>query len=322
MATRQRYCIGVDLGASKILVGLVAPDGRVIARFREATPTGGADEWVEQVLRLVRAAAAEAKPDPVRAVAVGVPGVVDPVKGTVRWIQNLPFISDLPLAGLLSRELDCPVTLENDVDLLALGEHRFGAGVGTRHMVLVAVGTGIGAGLILNGCLYRGSTGLAGAIGWFHCDHPKVAMENLPTLEQVAAGPAVARRAAELLRVDPASGRGVTAGIGLAPVACEEVIRAARSGNELCLQVVSEAVRHLGLAVASVISLLNPQVVVLAGGMLTGNLWLVDEIGHVALTHAQPLAGRATRVVPALLGEDAGLIGSIPAAEQAAGLQR
>ena len=306
---------GVDLGGTKILTVLADRAGRVLARVKVSTHARRGQDYVintivESVHEAMRKSGASA--DKICAVGVGAPGPLDPDRGLVFFAPNLGW-KNVPLGTIMSEWLKLPVYLDNDANLAALGEHVYGAGRNAAHMVYITVSTGVGGGLILDGRVYHGTGGGAGEIG-----HLTVAPEgpvcncgNAGCLEAVSSGTAIALRARAL--VDDGRGTGILAAAGGDPeqVSARAVSEAAAAGDAEAVEILREAGRYLGVAVAGVINLLNPSAVVLGGGALqsTAALWeaMLTEVQRRTLESS--LA--AVRVVRGALGGDAGALGAV-----------
>ncbi|HAI20475.1 MAG TPA: transcriptional regulator, partial [Clostridiales bacterium UBA8153] len=232
------YTVGVDLGGTKLLVAQVHPDGQLgsTSSYRTAVEDGP-EGVLAQVARVV---SREFEEGPPVAVGIGVPGLVDTITGECTFSPNLHW-QQVPVARLLGSVLGVPVYVDNDVNLAALAEHRLGAGQGYRDLIMVTIGTGIGAGLILDGKLYRGSGGSAGELGHLPVD-PQGAQctcGRRGCLETTCSGTAIGRRATQLAH--PASLLW-----GKPPPDARAVFAAARQGDELAREVVREAVDWLG----------------------------------------------------------------------------
>lgn len=254
--------VGVDLGGTKIRIGVATAAGRVRREAVIPTPRRGPARDLKAIITAIRATAAGA---PIAALGLGVPGVCDRRRGVVVWAPNLPGWRNVPAARILRRGLGCRVVLENDADMAALGERWRGGARGTDDALVLTVGTGIGGGLIVNGGLVRGAHGVAGAAGWMRIGGRR--------LEDLASGPAIAR-----------------GGIGRAGTA-------------------------LGIAVASLVSVLDPGVVVLGGGVMDGHgraLW--RAVRSAVRRFGQPVAARRVRIVRSPLRNRAGMLGAIRAA--------
>lgn len=328
------YAAGVDLGGSKIAAGIVASDGRLLAARQEPThPEEGPEGVLARIVAGVRAACREAglSPGELAGVGVGCPGPLDYREGRVIQAPNLGW-HDVPVAAPLAAALGLPVWLENDANAAALAENRWGAGAGARHMLYLGVGTGIGSGLVLDGKVYRGGYGSAGEAGhvivepggpWCNCGQRGCA-------EAIAGGAGLARRAAAGLRLRaPALARRVAAaagGEGTTPtpgarlfalaggdpdrVDARLVYEAARQGDPLARRLVDEAFRALGLLVASLVNLFDPERVVIGGGVASREASFVEAVREVVRLEQHHVPFDPARIVPAELGEEAGLYGA------------
>jgi len=248
----------------------------------------------------------------IRAVGVGVPGAFDPVTETV-WAPNLPGWTRTPLKRLLEKSLGRPVFVEGDRNVQALAEAWKGVGRSgdIRNLVFLTVGTGIGAGLIIDGRVVSGTRGLAGAAGWMAVsDKWQPHFARVGCLESQSAGPAVARLGQSALRRDPRSLMGVLARAGGVRLTGEMVTQAARRGDTAARAVLEEVGAHLGRGVANIVSLLNPQVVVLGGGLGSAGELILKPLRQTVRQWGQPLGSKQVRIVRSRLGEDAGILGA------------
>jgi glucokinase len=230
----------------------------------------------------------------------------------VIWAPNIPDCRDVDLRGPLGAALGMPVFLEYDGHTAVLGEWWQGAGRGYQNVVFIIIGTGIGGGLILNGRLVRGRDRLAGAAGWFVLTTDPGEAEAARSRghwESLAAGPGIARRA------QAAGGErtGLTA---------EGVFAEARAGGVWAQTLVAETARTIGLGVANIVSLVNPDIVILGGGIGTQGDLILEPVRQVVRDWAQPVSGRGVRVEVSQLGEEAGLLGAAYAAFERAALEK
>jgi glucokinase len=229
---------------------------------------------------------------------------------------NLPGWKNVPLKRLIEEALSITAFLENDANAAALGEHRFGAGRGVQNMIYVTASTGIGGGLILNGQLYSGATGAAGEIGhmtvlpW----GPYCGCGNRGCLEALASGTAIARDGRELVR------RGVPTLIAeLAAgnperVTAKLVAEAADRGDIEAQEILTEAMTYLGMGMANLVNLFNPELIVIGGGLTNMGEGLFGPVRRAIERRAFPAAARAAQVVPAELGDDVGVLGAVAVA--------
>lgn len=317
-----RYVIGMDLGGTKILGAVVDRKGRIVAEAKTKTkPEGGPDAVIERIARTARQAARRAKIGWVNvgAVGIGAPGPMDPTTGLVYNPPNLPGWDHIPLGPRLSETLGVPVYVENDVNLGTLGEHALGAGRGTADMVGIFVGTGVGGGLILDGKLRSGFRHAAGEVGHMIvlADGPVCGCGKRGCLESVASRTAIERD----IQLGLAAGREsrVAEWLGGSGRLTSSVLaQAVRQGDPLVTEIMGRAQWYLGLLTASVVNLIDPEVVVFGGGVVEalGEEFLAP-IGVTARHYYIQQAGAdSIRIVPAKLGDHAGVLGAAVLARQ------
>ncbi len=301
--------IGVDLGGTKMLVGVVDSKRRVV--YSSSAPSIGLsqDELLETLERELRAAI-EARPR-VAAAGLGIPCTIDRQRGVAIMAVNLE-LADLPLRDLISDRLGVPVMIDNDANVALLAEHRFGAARTARNAAMLTIGTGIGGGLVIDGRLYRGSTGAAGELG-----HIVIEAEGPPCqgncpnrgcVESLASGTAIAREglaAAERLP-DSALGLALAGGENLDGAL---VTDAALAGDEAAREVLALVGRRVGVALSSLANALDPDVIVIGGGAIRAGELLVEPARSELAARALAPMNR-TRVAAAELGPEAGMIGA------------
>lgn len=306
----ERPVAAVDIGGTTLRAALVDASGRVLRRVAEpvrAPESAGA--LTAQVAEAVRRVAAGPGSGGVAAVGVSVPAVLDRAAGKVEWAPNLPGWNGTPLRDALHAALQVPVVLEYDGHAAALGEHWVGAGRGVDDLAFVIVGTGVGGGFIAGGRLLRGATNLAGAGGWMGVPAPEdpeiaAAAAGRGMLEALISGPALSARAARRL------------GEALEP---RVIFDRARSGDPGCGAIVHEALDYLGWALANIVSLLNPALVLVGGSVGLRMAEWAGRLEDSVRRRAQPWSARQVRIAPAGLGDDAGLVGAARAAFLEAG---
>ena len=305
-----RVVIGVDLGGTNMRTAVLDPGGRILAKHKEATNAEtGWQHVVAKLVEKIRQQGSEARQqgDDVVAVGVGVPGVIALAKGVVVKSPNLPDWSDLPLKEKLESALSLPVYLENDANASALGEHWRGAGRGISSMILVTLGTGVGGGIIIDERIWHGADGMAGEIGHLTLlpDGRPCGCGNQGCLEMYASARGIvmsyreARERSGDLRAAEAAG-----------MTAQEVYEAARCGNAAASGVMRDMGRYLGIGLASLINIFNPEAIIIGGGL--------SNIGDRLLKPAYQEAGRrayrqpfqAVRFARAELGRDSGVLGA------------
>ena len=313
-STQRKLLPAVDLGGSKIIAALVSPQGEVIDREYTATL---AEEGAEAVIRRIVSAIDNiiAKANLTRSyfstIVIAAAGAIDVEKGLITASPNLPGWYNIPLKDIMQEETGLEVTLINDASAAALGEHRFGAGRGTNNMVYITVSTGIGGGIIIDGKLYLGASGCAGEIGHITIEPngPRCNCGNRGCLEVLASGKAVAREAQRRLAQGAKSIILEIAEGELENITSRTVSMAARRGDALALEIISRAAYYLGIGLANLVNIFNPEVVVVGGGMAqVGNMFL-EPARKVVGERAFPLPAQAVRIVRSELGDNAGVVG-------------
>ncbi len=315
----ERPVVGVDLGGTKVLAGVVSPTNEILATAKRATKAeAGVDAVVERLVKTVRDAvsAAGLELDKIEAVCSAAPGPLDPEAGVVRNAPNLPGWENVPFAHLVSEGLGgLPVFIENDVNLGTLGEFVLGAGRGYRNIVGIFVGTGIGGGIILDGKLWQGSHKTAGEIGHtvVLADGPVCGCGNRGCLEAVASRTAIERdiwlgikagresSIREILKRDKRER--LTSGV---------LAEAYSAHDPLVAEVIGRVQFYLGLCVANVINLIDPELVILGGGVVEAlDEGFLEPIRRTAYQYTlNKLDARNIDIVPAKLGDDSVLLGA------------
>jgi glucokinase len=305
-----RRVIGIDAGGTKLLGGVVDEDLVVHHRVHRLWRGAGRQETLEILIEAVDEARAAA-PD-VQAVGFGIPSLVEWKTGVSRWSNHLP-LDDVPFLDLMSERLGLPVAVDNDANLALLAEHRSGAAREARHAVLVALGTGIGSGLLFDGRIYRGATGVGAELGHVVLDlHGPDCPGDCPgrgCAEAFVSGPAIAREGVRLARERPDSalGRRVAAG---GEVTGGLVTELAHDGDETAREALGEVGLRLGAALTGVANALNPEVIVIGGGAVAAGDFLLEPARSVVAERALPPVREQVRIVPAHFGDESGMLGA------------
>jgi glucokinase len=301
--------IGVDLGGTKMLLGVLDPDSKVLWESREASTGQTEDELVALLIREVEEA--RGKCPGVAAVGLGIPATVDHDKGSARSAVNLP-LENLPIREIVGGRTDLPVFVDNDANVAALAEHLYGAARGTRNAVMLTIGTGIGGGLILNGEIYRGSTGAGAELG-----HTVIEIDGPPCqgncpgrgcVETLASGTALGREGREAAEREPGSALGEMLADG-ETIDGKAVTEAALSGDQTARGVFDLIGSRLGVALTSFANIFEPEVFVIGGGVIAAGDLLLEPARRELATRALPPM-KQIPVVAAELGSDAGMIGA------------
>jgi glucokinase len=314
MGNPQRV-VGIDLGGTKIASALVDESGQILAHDRRETRAAdGQDAVVGRIQESARAVieAGELEPSSIGGIGIGAPGPIDMAAGLVVAPPNLPGWDRVPLKKKLESELAITTYLENDANAAALGEHRFGAGRGVDHMVYVVVGTGVGGGLILDGHLYHGASGMAGEIGHMTIDPegPICPCGRRGCLEALVSGPSIAREARNRIAQGVPTLISELAEGEESRITAKLVAQAAERGDETAEQVLAQAMHYLGLGMANLVHMLNPELIVIGGGVANLGERMFGPVRRLIEELAFPEAAEAVRVAPAELGENAGVLGA------------
>ncbi|MEW5930236.1 MAG: ROK family protein [Gemmatimonadota bacterium] len=315
----KRWIVGVDLGGTNIVVGLLPVEGGEVLGLRSMpTDSGrGAKFVVDRIIGMVEQAIGEVLSahggtrDQIAGVGIGSPGPLDRRTGTVINTPNLGW-RNFPLRDLISNAVHLPATLDNDANCATYGEWWLGAGRGTRALVGLTLGTGIGGGIVLNGEIFHGCSDVAGEIGHMTIDSNgrRCKCGNYGCLEQYASGPAIAVRAvegieagAETVLVEMVNGR-------LDDITAATVYEATVQGDAYATEVMKDTAKFLGAGVASIINILNPEMVVIAGGVTRAGDTLFEPLRAEVRRRAFKSAQECCRIVSAELPGTAGLVGA------------
>lgn len=316
----MKSLIGVDVGGTRLRAARFTPDLELLDRTEQATVAAdGPDAVFDRLVETIRQVLPPI-PSELGGIGVALPGPLDADAGILIAPPNLPF-SDTPIGQMLRNAVGGPVFIGNDADLAGLAEYRFGAGQGARSMVYITISTGIGGGLVLDGRLHHGR-GQAGEIGHMVVDPdgPLCGCGRQGHLEAIASGTALARAAREALAAGADTLLREAVGGDPERITGALVGAAALEGDRLAQSIVQQAGRALGIAVASLMALLNPDRFVLGGGVTALGTLLFDPLHEAVREYAlHPRYYEDVPIVPAELGDDVGLIGAASLAAQQLG---
>jgi len=310
----KRYMVGVDLGGTKILVAGIGGDYTILCRAKVPTDSKeGAEAVVDRIGWAVSQVVKEMdiSPDDVAGIGVGAPGPLDPETGVVTFAPNLNWNS-VPLKAMLEARLSAPVFIENDVNVGVLGEHRLGAGHGVSDLIGIFVGTGIGGGVIVGGKLYQGFNRSAGEVGHMvvRAGGPRCGCGNRGCWEAVASRTAIARRIAKAFRKGEKGWLYRATSGNPSRIKSRALSRALAKGDPLVVREMKREARYLGIGVANLVNLFSPRMVILGGGVVEAmEKWLIKQVRRHVLRYALDHAMKDVEIVPAALGDDAGILG-------------
>jgi len=310
----KRY-VGIDLGGTNLKLGLVSADGRILDRLTTPTEADqGPDHVLERMAQAVPDLAAQAGIDlgEVAAVGVGAPGPVQWDAGVVLFAPNLTGWENVAVRDTLAETLGMPVGLENDANAAAYGEFRCGAGRDVGTLFLLTLGTGVGGGIILDGRLFRGTTDTGAELGHIivHYGGRRCGCGAKGCLEAYASATAVVGRFNEAL-----AKRAKSPLAARRDLTCKDIFDAAAQGDDLAARIVEETAEYLAAGIASLMHVLNPEMVVLTGGMMGAGDAFLDRVRHHVRETAFASAWEACQIRWSTLGGDAGILGAALAAE-------
>ncbi len=305
--------IGIDVGGTNVKIALV-DDGKII--YSNSVPTYaqmGYEYTVNNIKQAIRDLMKETETTSadIKGIGFDFPGQVDYKTGVVKLAPNIPGWVNVPIAQMIEDEFHIPTRIDNDVRCAALGEMNFGAGKGCQNFVCITVGTGIGSGLVVNGQLVRGAANAAGEIG-----HIKLQMKDGPIcgcgdtgcLEAFASGPSIVAMAQDYLKSGKSTKFREMAGDG--EITPYIVAKAAEAGDPVAKRIFTIIGEYVGMGLVSVINLLNPEKVIIGGGVAEAGDLLLEPIRKTIKERAMVVARESVEIVPAELGNSAGVIGA------------
>lgn len=312
----KKYIIGLDIGGTKISCVVGTGDGQILKRDVmptevEKAPEDTMKKAIGKIHKLLQSSRVELSD--VEGIGVGAPGPLDPISGTILATPNMPGWNGVCLKEILGKEFGLPVVIDNDANAAALGEKKFGAGKEVNDLFYFTVSTGIGGGLIIDGRIYHGASFDAAEVGHMTIlpDGPRCGCGKLGCLEALASGTAIARRAKEKIKGNPASLILKLAGDEIEAITAKVVAEAASKGDKLATLIWEEAARFLGIGVANVLNLINPQMVIIGGGVAKAGELLFKPVRESAAREAFGRTFESCKIVPSALGDMVGDFGAI-----------
>jgi glucokinase len=300
--------LGIDLGGTNLRIGVVDAAGAILAEEREPAP-----DDVDALVQAIGSRADELIPaHGVNAVGVGTAGMIDG-DGAVRYAPNLPMFVEVPLRALLGERIAMPLMVENDANAAAWGEYSHGAARGTSHALVITLGTGVGGGVIVDGRLFRGAYGFAGEVGHWQFDPygPRCACGEPGHWEAVASGTALGRLARARAEQGLAPGVLARAGGDAAAVRGEHVGESAAAGEVDGVAILGEYTEVVALGFAGLANILDPEMIVVSGGLVELGDVLLDPLRAAFLGHLEGSAHRPpVPIVAAELGDASGMVGA------------
>ena len=309
---RIRFCGAVDVGGTKISSALFTSEGSIFCKRKVAIDKSRAEKPVDQIIDIINTleGCAREEKGELAAIGIDIPGVVFHRTGRV-WAPNIPGWDDFPLREKIQEKVKLPLILESDRSAYVSGEQWQGIAKDMRNVVFLAVGTGIGAGLIIDGRLCHGSEDISGAVGWFALSPEfKAKYSEIGCFEAEASGNSVARKAREFVEAGEPSLLTAMVKGKIDNITAVTVVKAAQKNDPVAKKVIDSTIKFLGMGIANMVSILNPEMVVLGGGLFQAGQVFLEPVRREFKKWAQPLAAQKVRIELSSLGEDAGLYGA------------
>ena len=307
--------LAIDLGGTKIITALISSKGQMIAReYCLALAEEGPESVINRLLSAVDHLLSQRNiaSSQLDSISIASAGAINSEKGLITSSPNLPGWYDIPLRDIVRERYRVNTFLINDASAAALGEHHLGAGKGVNNLIYLTVSTGIGGGIIINGKLYSGPCGSAGEIGHMTIDvnGPRCNCGNIGCWETLASGTAVAKET--IRRISHGEGSSLTEIVEgkIENITAEKVGVAAQGGDSLALEVISRTATYLGVGMVNLVNIFNPEMIIVGGGLSKMGDLLLNPARQVVRERAFQLSAQAVRIVPAQLGDDAGVLGA------------
>jgi glucokinase len=307
---RTNFAVGIDVGGTRIAAGLVERKGRIIRDAKRLTPKNSPFSVVDAIIELADEVLGGTQSSEIAGVGIGLPAQIDFLRQSVEFCTNLP-LAGVDVRSLAMSRLKLEVTIDNDGNLAAIGESRYGAAQGARDFMMITLGTGVGGGLFVGGEPYRGSRGLGGEVGHtvVDLDGPPCPCGGRGHLESFLGRAAIAAKGREAAEEYKGVAIREAAGGDVQAITAEAVIAAAKKGDPVARDILLEAGEILGRGLVGFVNILNPKLIVVGGGVGEAADFLVQRAEEVM--QAEALAGRRdVKVTQAVLGNDAGILGA------------
>jgi glucokinase len=305
--------VGIDFGGTKIKIGIINAKGKIIHKDIFSTDIDqSGQQIIQQIAGCTKQVIADSglRSENIAGIGIGSPGLLNPETGQLKIVVNIPQLNDIFIATALHSILNLPTFLDNDVNAMALGEFYYGAAKGYENIVALTLGTGVGGGIILNGKLYRGTSFTAGEIGHLSIDPngPVCPCGNYGCLERYIGRDGILAR----FRLYQSKGlpTRINDFLDNGKVTPKAIAQAAEANDPLSIEVLAETGKILGIALASLTNVLNPEIFVIGGGIANAGDLILNSTRHELIKRAYTIPAQAVKVVPAAFKNDAGIIGS------------
>lgn len=309
-----KVAIGIDLGGTNIRAGLVDSEGGILSRIETSTSVqDGKDMVIERLIEVVKALKSDArnKTLEVSAIGLGAPGIISIEKGTIAISPNLPDWVDVPLRDVIEVKTGIPVILENDANAWAFGEKWVGEGKGLQDFIMITLGTGVGGGIINKGEILHGADGMAGEIGHMtvNPEGPRCGCGNHGCLEVYASAKGITDRTIDVIESGSKTKlREITEG-NIYKINSEMVYQAAKEGDSLARDIIRAMGRYLGIGIANLINIFNPEAIIIGGGVRDAWDLFIEPLRREVRARAFRIPAERARIIKSTL-KDGGLLGA------------
>ena len=311
MSQSNHFVLALDIGGTHFRLALADQKGQLLRQCKgHSSPENGPEQAIERIKDAATEMLSGLEPGSVRGMGIAVAGLITPATGVLLTSPTLLSWYNTPLKEIFEKELQLPVWVGNDANLAALGEHRFGSGIGCDDLIYITVSTGIGGGVITGGKLLTGSSGFAAELGHMTIDlnGPRCNCGNVGCLEAMASGTAIARLTLEKLSCGEASVITDLVAGDLTKVTARVVGEAASSGDAVARAIMHTAATNLGVGIVNLVHIFNPELIIIGGGVSQSGELLFDPVRQVVAERT--ISDYTVRIVPATLGDDCGLLGA------------
>jgi glucokinase len=314
-AAIQTGVITIDLGGTKLRTAIISPEGKIIYRSQTKTEAiKGPEHVIKKIMTSIKVAIEKSSSETrINSIALAIAGALDVNKGLITTSPNLPGWKNVALAGIIEQKFNFKTCLLNDASAAAFGEYFVGAGKGTKNLIFLTISTGIGGGIVINGKLYEGTDGAAGELGHMIIKEggPKCHCGQNGCLEAMASGYAVVRETNARLEKGEKSSLQQIFRSGKGTISAKDVADAAKTGDRLSCDVIENTIAYnLGIGLANIINIFNPEIIVIGGGLSKMGNMLLRPAARVAKQTALRLPASSTNIVKAKLGDSAGIVGA------------
>ncbi|MFA6618979.1 MAG: ROK family protein [Candidatus Neomarinimicrobiota bacterium] len=309
----MKYYVGIDFGGTSIKIGIVDEEGSIVVKNSFVTdPHKSGEKIVKDIIEFTQKVMDDSTlpQENILGIGIGAPGLLNPELGQLQLLANVPNLNGIFITKAVSEELNKPVFLDNDVNAMSMGELYYGSGKGKKNIIALTVGTGVGGGIIINGELYRGTTFTAGEIGHMSIDRDGkyCACGNYGCLERYVGKEGI------IERFKLYQSKGIETSINKylenGQVTPKAIAMAANDGDRISIEVLKETGEILGHAIASLVNILNPEMVIIGGGISNAGEVLMEPVRMGMIKHAYIIPAAAVEIVKAKLGNNAGIVGS------------